>query len=68
MITVYAHEECYECTKAVKGPDYIRLYDGESVICTFSGISDFSGYGIEGGEWTDPEPTLEELFNAVLIG
>jgi hypothetical protein len=49
-----------QCTKAVKGADYIRLYDGENLIASFDGISDFGGYTIDGGEWETPMPTHEE--------
>lgn len=52
---VYAHNETYECKKATKGPDYIILDDGMGAA--FYGISDFSGYVLEGGEWSEPEET-----------
>ena len=55
MITVTVYGEAIPCSKAVKGPDYIRLYDGENPIILFSGIRDFSGFTIEGGDWSAPE-------------
>ena len=63
-IRVTCGEDIYECTKAVKGDNYITLYDGDRAIVTFAGISDFSGYTIEGGDWSDPEPTSEEQLRA----
>jgi len=57
---VIVHGEEFECDRAVRGKDYIHLYEGNSKIVTFSGISDFNGYNIEGGEWEIPEPTLEQ--------
>lgn len=47
-----------ECEKVVKGPDYIKVYDSEnSVIARFSGISNFDGYSVEGGEFSAPDLT-----------
>ena len=63
-IRVTCGEDIYECTKAVKGDNYITLYDGDRAIVTFAGISDFSDYTIEGGDWSDPEPTGEEQLRA----
>lgn len=66
-ITVTFYNEEYQCAKAIKGPDYIKLYDEHgNVIATFYGISDFSDYTIDGGDWSDPEPTEIELLRAQL--
>ena len=51
---IYAYGEPFECSKATKGPDYIILDDGMGAA--FYGISDFSGYTVEDGEWSEPEP------------
>ena len=56
--------EKFICTKAVKGADYIQLFNGESKSALFAGISDFSGYSIEGGEWSAPTPTEGEVLRA----
>lgn len=51
----------HTCAKAVKGKDYVFLYDesgNEIVACR--GISSFDGYTIEAGEWNAPSPTPEE--------
>lgn len=64
-MTVKIYNESFECTKAVKGPDYVVLYDSDREIVRCSGITDFSGYSIEGGEWSLPEPTAEERLAAL---
>ena len=51
----------YECTKAVKGPDFVRLYQGDAVILSCMGIADFSGYVLTDGEWSDPDPDLSVI-------
>ena len=61
---VIAYGESYECTKAEKGSNYIQLYNGEEKGVLFAGISDFSGYSIEGGEWSAPTPTEGEILRA----
>lgn len=58
-VTAYGEE--YDCTKAVKGADFIRLYDGNmEEYCVFGGINSFEGYEITGGEWSVPEKTDKE--------
>ena len=61
---VIVYGESYECTKAEKGTNYIQLYNGEEKGVLFAGISDFSGYSIEGGEWSAPTPTEGEVLRA----
>ena len=68
----------YQCSKAIKGSDYVILKNAmpldidasiENITpgdITFSGISDFSGYVIEEGSWSLPEPTEVELLKAQL--
>ena len=53
-----------ECTKVVKGEDFIDVYDGDNVIWQFGGISDFSGYELVDGEYSSPEPTQLEKMQA----
>ena len=46
----------FEGDKAVKGSDYIRLYDAAgNETASFTGVSDFSGYELLEGEWSEPE-------------
>lgn len=61
MIIVIAFGVDYSCEKAVKGPDYIRLYDavGNNIV-SFEGVSDFAPYIISGGDWAAPEPTIDD--------
>ena len=48
----------YEADKAIKGPDYVHLVDASgNITASFEGISDFSGYELLEGEWSEPEPT-----------
>lgn len=47
----------FPCDKAVRGDGYVRLYDGDACVASFDGVSDFTGFSIEGGEWSSPEPT-----------
>ena len=56
MITVTVYGEPHECSKAVKGNDFVTLYDEEgNVAASFNGISSFDGYEMSGGEWSAPE-------------
>ena len=55
MITVMYCGEEYRCSVAYKGADYIHLVDAAGVLsAAFSGIKDFSGFTISGGDWTVP--------------
>ncbi|HMM30341.1 MAG TPA: hypothetical protein PKB13_01050 [Clostridia bacterium] len=55
-----------QCARAVKGVDYIGLYDASrNLIASFGGITDFSGYIIVGGEWDVPQPTEKERIDAL---
>jgi len=57
--------EGYECARAEKGADWIKLY-GAAGDCTvvFTGISDFDGYALSGGAFEAPPPTQEERLAA----
>ena len=55
MITVTVYGETYDCETAYKGSDYIRLMDANGLVsASFTGISDFSGFSISGGNWSTP--------------
>lgn len=66
MVKIRCFDEIIECDRAVKGNDYIYLYD-KNCNCpswSFGGINDFSSYELIEGQWTYPEPTKEELLQA----
>lgn len=57
--------EKYQCSRAVKGANYARLYDERgNVSIEFIGVSNFDGYFIDGGEWEIPEITEQERTDA----
>ena len=64
MELVYSGER-YECARAVRGDDWICLYN-EAVCETayFGGITDFGEYALDGGEWDAPPPDI----NAFVLG
>lgn len=64
MKLIVDEAEEIECTKVVKGEDFIDVYDGDNVIWQFGGISDFSGYELVDGEYSSPEPTQLEKMQA----
>ena len=58
-------DKVFECEKAVKGSDFIHLYNANGgAVASFEGVSDFNLFTIEGGEWIAPEPTAEEQLRA----
>lgn len=63
MVLHFGHEE-WECDKAVKGDDYIHLFKDGDCIIHFEMIDDFTGFSIEGGEYTLPDTTPEEKLRA----
>lgn len=59
MITVTVSGQEYTCTTAVKGNNFIVLYDENDMItASFFEIVDFSSFQISGGNWT---PYVEEV-------
>lgn len=74
VMTVYGQE--IACARAEKGTDCVRAYD-ENGVCVFeaSRVQSFEGYALEGGAWSEAEPTdaerleeLEELVAQLLFG
>ena len=47
--TIYGKE--YVCDRAVKGADWIRLYEGGELTLEHNGITDFGAYLLSGGDW-----------------
>lgn len=48
----------YDCTSAIKGADYVLLYDDTTLIASFYGVTNFDSFVLEGGEWSYPYVTL----------
>lgn len=61
---VIVNGTAYTCDKAIKGADYIRLVRNGCEAELFAGISDFSGYVMDGGTWEEPEPTTNDQIDA----
>ena len=58
---VKIYGEIYECDKAVKGKDFVKLYDADgNVTAEFRGIKDFAGYEVVEGVWSLPKKTDKE--------
>lgn len=52
MAIVVFNGKSYECSRAVKGVNYIKLYDDNNKpIIAFQGISDFSAFTLQEGTW-----------------
>lgn len=74
VMTVYGQE--IPCTRAERGVDFVRAYDADgSCIFEAARVADFSGYTLEGGTWSEAEPTngerieeLETLVAQLLFG
>lgn len=61
MIKINAYGEEFVCSKAVKGSDYIYLFNEDNKnIISFDGISSFDNYILLEGIWSNPEPTDKE--------
>ena len=66
MITVTYNDISIECSKALKGSDYVHLLDSSSrIIAAFEKVKDFSAFTISGGKWTTPT-VADNCYIAVL--
>lgn len=69
MAIVVFNENSYECARAVKGVDYVKLYDeNDSLIIAFYGISDFSAFTLQEGAWEKGISTETVSASAKLVG
>jgi hypothetical protein len=60
--------EIYECEKAVKGKDFVKLYDVDgNAIAEFRGIKDFAGYEVINGAWSEAPKTTEQILAEQLL-
>ncbi|GGH17377.1 hypothetical protein [Paenibacillus segetis] len=66
MKTLIFIGETYEAERIVKTANSITGYNGNDVIFAFRGISDFSGFEID-GEWDDPELSIEDTLGNLLF-
>lgn len=66
-MTVTIFGTAYECTRAVKGRDFVRLYQGDTIILTCLEVSDFSNYVLTSGEWSDPDPDLDVVADSAVL-
>lgn len=60
----------YPCARAVKdeAAGTVRAYDGAGTPVFQAGkVTDFSGYVLEGGDWSEPLPPAEEDLDAMLV-
>ena len=69
MIQVTFQGVVYTCTRAVKGVNYIRLYDGNNIqTAAFEEITDFSLFTIKGGEWEQGTSANRATASAIRSG
>lgn len=55
MPTLNYQDIYIDCAVAIKGNDYIHLLDETgTMVARFDGITDFSGFTLENGSYTDP--------------
>lgn len=60
QVTIFGNT--YTCTRAERSGASAILYDGETIVASFEGVSDFSVFTLSGGAWT--YPTAEEAIAA----
>ena len=46
----------YDADAAIRGENYVHLITNGVITASFEGISDFVGYELLEGEWSEPEP------------
>ena len=65
MIVHVPGDRDVSCSAAVKGANYIALYDENGAeIERHAGISDFTGYSVSDGAWIIPKGTVESRLDA----
>ena len=61
-ITVTYNGKTYSCATALKGPDYVHLIQSSGkLFVAFDGVTDFSGFTLTGGSWTNVSSTDKPL-------
>lgn len=64
MMKVKYIDTVYDCSKALKNGDTATIYLSDGGIVEFCGVSDWSVFSLDGGDWETPEPTQEEQLRA----
>jgi len=59
MVRLKIYGEEIACDKAVKGIDFVKLYTGDRLDRECR-VTTFEGYELIEGEWSNPEPTVED--------
>lgn len=63
MNITFAGEQ-FACSKAVRDGSSAVLYLEDGGTVTFSGVSDWDAFTIQGGDWSLPDVTPEEQLRA----
>lgn len=63
MIVTFSGQQ-FPCAKAVKNGDSAFLYLEDGGTVELRGISDWSVFLLDGGDWVAPEPTQAERLRA----
>ena len=63
MIVTFSDQK-FTCTKAVKDGDRAFLYLEDGSTVEFRGVSDWSVFSLNVGNWETPEPTQAEQLRA----
>ena len=67
MKVLFANQT-YECKRATRTEQNAVLYDeNNAAITKFIGVTDWSAFTIEGGEWEEPAPTREDRIESQAI-
>ena len=62
MMILRFMEQEVPCAYATKGTDWVKAHDEQgNTIFEANGVKDMSLFTLEGGEWTEPEPSTEEI-------
>lgn len=64
MVICYSGYEI-TCTKAVKGDNWVKAYNGDTVVLAVDKLADTSSVVLTGGEWSAPEQTDAEKITAL---
>lgn len=64
MVIQYAGYEI-PCTKAVKGANWVKAYNGDIIVLAADKLADPSSVVLTGGEWSAPEQTDAEKIAAL---